>query len=72
MVNRVIHAAFTLPRGAREIQAVDLILWLWMTEASTLTEASKKENVRKILIWSDVSRLISPVQQSGSQDPLLT
>jgi hypothetical protein len=47
MVNRAFHAAFTLPRCFGEIEAVDLALWLRAIKAATITEALKKEKVRK-------------------------
>jgi hypothetical protein len=47
MVNRAFHAAFTLPRCFGEIEAVDLALWLRAIKPATITEAWKKEKVRK-------------------------
>jgi hypothetical protein len=44
-VNRVFHAAFTLPRCTGEIETLDRAIQVRTIKPATITEALKKENV---------------------------
>jgi len=45
-VNRVFHAAFTLPRCIGEIETLDRAVLVRTIKPATITEASKKEKVK--------------------------
>jgi hypothetical protein len=56
MVNRVFHAAFTLPRCIDKIEALDFAVRLSTVTPSTITEASKTEKVRENFAFCRYSR----------------